>query len=102
MLAAPEANLTSVGVGAAIGFAVLWADALLKARGSSFRMYLMPIAVGIYLPFGLALPILLGGVLAHLWSRGQTEEQADATLQRGVLFSSGVIAGEALLGVGFK
>jgi uncharacterized oligopeptide transporter (OPT) family protein len=26
----------------------------------------MPVAVGMYLPFGLSTPILIGGLLAHL------------------------------------
>ena len=32
----------------------------------------MPIAVGMYLPFGLATPILIGGLIAHFYSRGTT------------------------------
>jgi len=53
-----------------------------------------------YLPFGLAIPILFGGLLAHFYSRGKPEAEHDAILHRGVLFSSGVIAGEALTAVG--
>jgi uncharacterized oligopeptide transporter (OPT) family protein len=60
----------------------------------------MPVAVGMYLPFGLAIPILAGGVLASLHSRGEKDETAlDKRLHRGVLFSSGIIAGESLVGV---
>ena len=116
-LAAPQANLFAslvegffgdgglpwdmVGVGAAVGAGFLVADKILERRGSRFRAHLMPIAVGMYLPFGLAPPILLGGVIAHLAARGtRSEAEADRALQRGVLFSSGVIAGESLMGVG--
>jgi uncharacterized oligopeptide transporter (OPT) family protein len=60
----------------------------------------MPIAVGMYLPFGLATPILIGGLIAHFYSKGKPEKEHDAILHRGVLFSSGVIAGEALTAVG--
>lgn len=60
----------------------------------------MPIAVGMYLPFGLSTPILIGGIIAHFYSRGITPSQQDRVLHRGVLFSSGVIAGEALTAVG--
>jgi uncharacterized oligopeptide transporter (OPT) family protein len=60
----------------------------------------MPIAVGMYLPFGLATPILVGGLIAHFYSRGVATDDHDRVLHRGVLFSSGVIAGEALTAVG--
>ena len=60
----------------------------------------MPIAVGMYLPFGLATPILIGGLIAYFYSKDKPEKEHDAILHRGVLFSSGVIAGEALTAVG--
>lgn len=60
----------------------------------------MPIAVGMYLPFGLAAPILIGGLIAHFHSKGTPEASHDKVLHRGILFSSGVIAGEALMSVG--
>ena len=60
----------------------------------------MPIAVGMYLPFGLATPILIGGLIAYFYSRNIPEKDHEETLHRGVLFSSGVIAGEALTAVG--
>ena len=60
----------------------------------------MPIAVGMYLPFGLATPILIGGLIAHYYSKGTPASEHDRILHRGILFSSGVIAGEALMSVG--
>ncbi len=66
----------------------------------SFRMHVMPIAVGMYLPFGLTTPILIGGLLAHVVSASQKGAAADRRLHRGVLFASGMIAGESLTGVG--
>ncbi len=91
-------NLIMIGAG--VGVVILILDGLLKARESSFRLYLMPVAVGMYLPFTLAIPILLGGVIAHLATRKVPKDQHDSALHGGVLFSSGVIAGEALMGVG--
>jgi putative OPT family oligopeptide transporter len=92
-----------VGFGAALGLVVLAADALLARRGSAFRLHLMPLAVGIYLPFGVSLPMLIGGIFAHLRERAAAREPAgapDALLHRGILLSSGLIAGESLMGVG--
>ncbi len=89
-----------IGVGAGLGAVILIIDEILKRKKSKFRAHLMPIAVGMYLPFGLATPILIGGLIAHFYSRGQPEAKQEETLHRGVLFSSGVIAGEALTAVG--
>ena len=89
-----------IGIGAAIGAAILIVDGILQKRGSKHRAHLMPIAVGMYLPFGLATPILIGGLIAHFWTREIPEEKHDHVLHRGILFSSGVIAGEALTAVG--
>ena len=115
-LSAPQANLFAnlargfsgetqlpwgmIGIGAAIGIVILAIDAVLQRSGSKHRAHLMPIAVGMYLPFGLSTPILIGGLIAHLYSRRVPSEAHDRVLHRGVLFSSGVIAGEALTAVG--
>lgn len=87
-------------LGAGIGVALLVVDGILKATNAPFRAYVMPIAVGIYLPFSIAPPILVGGLISAFVLRGsRSEEEAEQRSQRGVLFSSGVIAGEALVGV---
>jgi len=56
--------------------------------------------VGMYLPFGLSVPILLGGLIAYGVRRDKPAGDEEAVMQRGVLFASGVIAGESLMGVG--
>ncbi|MCB9551540.1 MAG: oligopeptide transporter, OPT family [Myxococcales bacterium] len=88
-----------VGWGVGLGVAVLVVDRVLKASGARFRAHLMPIAVGIYLPFELATPILVGGLIAWALSRGKTDAEADEVLRPGVLFASGAIAGESLTGI---
>ncbi len=89
-----------IGAGAAVGVAVLIADAFLRTARARFRLHLMPIAVGMYLPFGIVPPILVGGLIAHFAARGARSAAAvDRRLHRGVLFSSGVIAGEALTSI---
>jgi putative OPT family oligopeptide transporter len=114
-LAAPQASLFAslargffadevlpwglVGLGAGLGGIVLGVDAVLEKQGREFRLHLMPIAVGLYLPFGLAVPILAGG-LVEWWGRRDRALAARGRADRGVLFSSGVVAGEALVGVG--
>ena len=89
-----------VGVGAGLGLLFLVIDKVLEWRKATFRMHLMPIAVGMYLPFGLAAPILIGGLVRYAVVRGRNEREAEERSRRGVLFASGAIAGESLMGVG--
>ena len=94
--------LDMVIIGAVIGIIILVADYLLvsSGRAGSFRLHLMPIAVGMYLPFGLSTPILVGGLLAHfILSKNNSDKDPDSILQNGILFSSGLIAGESLMGI---
>lgn len=87
-------DMVAWGVG--IGL-LLWAtESWLARRKSSIAVHVMPVAVGIYLPFGLAIPILLGGLVHHYLSTRVSKESRSV----GVLAASGVIAGESLLGVG--
>ncbi len=86
-----------VAMGIGIGILTLIIDNMLKRSGSSIRLHLMPMAVGIYLPITLAIPMLIGGVIRFLVDkkRGAIDEGHDG----GVLLSSGLIAGEAIMGV---
>ncbi|MEM6532192.1 MAG: oligopeptide transporter, OPT family [Myxococcota bacterium] len=89
-----------IAIGVATAVVIMVADYVLEQRRSGFRLHLMPLAVGMYLPFGIAPPILAGGLMAHYLAAGEKDEQADRRLLRGVLFASGIIAGESLTGVG--
>ena len=60
----------------------------------------MPIAVGMYLPFGLSTPILIGGLISHfILKENNSTKEPDRVLQNGILISSGLIAGESLMGI---
>ncbi len=93
-----ELPKTMLYIGVGIGLALLVADFFLEKRKSEFRLHVMPVAVGIYLSLGLTVPILLGGLLHFFVSRNAGTDK-DRQLKRGVLIASGVIAGEALIGV---
>ncbi len=94
-------GMIGLGIAAAIGLILL--NQWLEARKYSFRAYIMPVAVGIYLPWSLSFPILFGGIIYYLADRKlkQTGSAAahQAGTQAGVLFSSGLIAGESLAGI---
>ena len=83
-------------VGVVIGAAIIVADTFLQRAGARMRLHIMPIAVGIYLPLALSVPIFIGGLLrAFTGGRGKSDAQ-----DSGILFGSGLIAGEALMGIG--
>ena len=89
-----------VAIGSALGVIILIGDSFLESKNGTFRLHLMPVAVGMYLPFGLSTPILIGGLLAHfILAADNSGEDSDSVLQKGVLLSSGLIAGESLMGI---
>jgi putative OPT family oligopeptide transporter len=92
-----------IAIGAVIGVAVIAWDLWLKARGSEFRAPVLAVAVGIYLPLELSVPIFAGGLLSWLVERklgvhGESAE-AERTKRNGLLFAAGLITGEALMGI---
>lgn len=94
--------LDMVAIGAVLGILILTLDYFIfdKNKPGGFRLHLMPIAVGMYLPFGLSTPILIGGLIAYfLTKRSKLANTDDHVLQNGVLLSSGLIAGESLMGI---
>ncbi|OJY93506.1 MAG: oligopeptide transporter, OPT family [Lysobacterales bacterium 63-13] len=117
-LLAPQANLmasvatgifggelpwTTIGIGAAIGAAIIIFDLWLQASGRKFRVPVLACAIGIYLPIELMVPIFLGGLLAHIVERkmggARNEEEHGQIHRKGMLFSAGLITGEALMGI---
>ena len=89
-----------VSIGAVLGVLILLGDLFLEKNKFYFRLHLMPVAVGMYLPFGLSTPILLGGLMAFfIEKQNKTDLEPDISLQNGILVSSGLIAGESLMGI---
>ena len=87
-----------IRIGMAIGIVLIIINYMLELAGSRFRTHVMPVAVGIYLPLALSIPILLGGLMRHFLSNARA--QKGAAHDKGILFGSGLIAGEALMGIG--
>ncbi len=83
--------------GAAAGVIIIIIDQVLARRGSAFRVPVMPVAVGIYLPRTRIVPMLMGGLVRHHVDRKR--ETIPEGEDRGVLVASGMIAGEALMGI---
>jgi len=70
-------------------------DAILERRNARWRTPVMPVAIGLYLPFGLTVAILIGAILRSLTSAGRENSGSGS----GLLFAAGLVAGEALMGV---
>jgi putative OPT family oligopeptide transporter len=92
-----------VAIGAGIGIVIIVVDEILRMRGSSFRAPVLAVAVGIYLPLELMVPIFLGGLLNHLVTgrigTGLSDEELEKRSRTGMLFAAGLITGEALMGI---
>jgi len=81
-----------LAIGAALGFALL----LCSARAP------MLVAVGMYLPFETSSAIFVGGVLKWIVDRMTQKRTAEEKLvieEKGTLLASGLIAGEAIVGI---
>lgn len=87
-----------IGAGIGVGIVIILLDWLLPRTGITFRLHLMPIAVGIYLPLAISVPIVIGGAI-HGWIT-HSRKKSDTEDHGGLLFGSGLIAGEALMGIG--
>ncbi|MEM8982175.1 MAG: oligopeptide transporter, OPT family [Pseudomonadota bacterium] len=91
-----------VGAGVVIGALIIFLDSRLAAANASFRTPVLAVAVGIYLPLELSVPIFVGGVVAWLAGKVHKARGADDVedrLRGGMLFAAGLITGEALLGI---
>lgn len=96
-------NLPMVLIGVVIACIIIWK-----------KMPVMSVAIGIYLPLFLSVPIIVGGLIHFFVSRithyridgtleGDASERAEETAKKvtdkGVLIGAGFIAGESLMGV---
>ena len=112
-LLAPQANLMAsvtlgvlrgglpwgmIAAGAVIGAAIIAIDVYLERRRAGWRAPVLAVAVGIYLPLELSIPILTGGVISFLAAR-RVQRAGDAQAHHGVLFAAGLITGEAMIGI---
>ena len=89
-------------MGFGLAGALIVLDKIQEKRGSTFRFPVLAVAVGIYLPLGLSIPIFIGGLIAwRVKQRSAALDEAQRTKREGLglLVASGLITGEALMGV---
>jgi putative OPT family oligopeptide transporter len=124
-LPAPQAFLMKGIVQGVLGGEMLWpyifAGAILALVLILIGLPVLPVAIGIYLPFTLSVPIFAGGAIRSLTDSylkkkyGSSEEEEisdwelaikqtgvkpkERVIRTGLLLTAGLVAGEALMGV---
>ena len=97
-------------IGVGVGIACIVINLLLKSGTASLSLPPLAVGMGIYLPPSLEMPIVMGSVMSYFVgkylikrARERSGELAEADAEqcnrRGVLFASGLIVGESLIGV---
>jgi putative OPT family oligopeptide transporter len=124
-LPAPQAFLMQGIVKGVLGGEMVWpfvvAGAVLAFVLILINLPVLPVAIGIYLPFTLSIPIFAGGIVRTITNRAITKKYGSAEeeeisdwelaikqtdvapkekiIRTGLLLTAGLIAGEALMGV---
>lgn len=91
-----------VAIGAVIGVAIIGVDEYLKSIDAPWHAPVLAVAVGIYLPLELSVPIFLGGLIAHAVERSladRSRADRERSMGLGILAAAGLITGEALVGI---
>lgn len=118
MLSAPQASLMAavvqgifthnvqwdmMSIGGGIAIIALLLDKFTRRFG--WRVPVLAVGIGIYLPIDTTMPLVIGGVLSWVVERGikqkfkNNAQAATRAHQRGLLLASGLVAGSAVMGV---
>lgn len=104
-LAAPQATLMKLVVEGVMGGNLPWAlvmtGVFIAIVMEVLSIPVLPVAIGLYLPIHLSTPIMAGGLLRWWIERRKykSEKAKTESVQTGVLYSSGLIAGEGVVGI---
>ncbi len=104
-LPAPQATLMKMVVEGVMGGELPWAlifvGAFIAIVVEILQIPVLPFAVGLYLPIHLSTPIMVGGLIRLYYDKKKmdSEENRKQMVENGVLYSSGLIAGEGLVGI---
>jgi len=110
MLPAPQAKLmATLAAGVMQGdlpWRLLMLGAVLALACEAFGIASLPFAIGLYLPITTSAPLVLGGLAAWLLhgntprSTARPGERKESDRERLTLLASGLVAGDALMGIG--
>lgn len=104
-LSAPQATLMKMIVEGVMGGTLPWALVFIGIFVAIvieiMGIPVLPVAIGLYLPLELSSCIMIGGLIRLYIDKKKMKEGTDRkrVINRGILFCSGMIAGEGLVGI---
>ena len=104
-LGAPQAMMMKMVIeGVMLGdlpWALVFTGAFIALFIEILGLPVLPVAIGIYLPFHLNAGIMAGGVVRWIVEKRtyQSEKAKNSSIQSGILYTSGMIAGEGIVGI---
>lgn len=101
-LAAPQATLMKLIIEGVMGGELPWAlvftGAFIAVAVEIVGIPVLPFAIGVYLPIQLNACIMIGGLIRLILDKRKAENK-ELAVNNGILFCSGMIAGEGLVGI---
>lgn len=102
-LLAPQATLMKMIVEGVMGGNLPWAlvgiGAFIAIVVEILGIPVLPFAIGLYMPIHLSTPMMVGGIVKWLVEKNSAESDKKDADANGILYSSGLIAGEGLVGI---
>ena len=104
-LPAPQANMMMLVIDGVLQAEIPWrlvgVGVALAVVAELVKIPSLPFAVGIYLPITTMMPIFIGGMIRKVLEDRQSDEAARHNVrEQGVLYASGLIGGDGIMGVG--
>ncbi len=102
-LAAPQATLMKMVIEGIMGGSLPWGlifiGAILAVVAEIIGIPVLPFAIGVYLPVQLNACIMVGGLVRLFFDKMKDSDRKQKATSNGILFCSGMIAGEGLIGI---
>lgn len=104
-IAAPQATMMSMVVKGIMSSKLPWTlvfvGLALGFMCELMRIPVLPFALGLYLPIHLSTGVLIGGIVRVIIDKKykKNENELKEKTEKGILFSSGLVAGDALVGI---
>lgn len=102
-LPAPQATLMKMIVEGVMGGNLPWSligiGAFIAIIVEILGIPVLPFAIGLYLPVHLSVPMMIGGIVRWFVEKKKKGDEQKSAVENGILYSSGLIAGEGLVGI---
>ncbi|MCH7690046.1 MAG: oligopeptide transporter, OPT family [candidate division Zixibacteria bacterium] len=102
-LLAPQANIMATIVQGVMNSNLPWTPILvggmIAVGVELLGVSSLPFAIGLYLPLSLSTPIMTGALIAYIVRKVSSDQEYNQRNLQGILFASGMVAGDALVGV---